>query len=313
MPKLANKPIKLVGNKDASELLENREPIIGNGVKRLVLIGKSGKGKTRFLLKWLTMIHKPLDGVFIIAHVKEKQDTYVSINHFCEKEKIPYKMIFKGTDENQNHAKQQQLFQFLKSQQTRESYAPCCVIFDDINEKLVDELTLKMIEWCFSKSRLSFVYPVCISQDIKTSPRAAQMNTSFFCIFPFAKGHVKRAMLVGLTDYIDYERLKVLYRYIIQHKYTCIFINTDNPDESVVMMPDDRYFNVYNIKNKETDVRSDKAEPALSDDSDLEKPIEGSNKPKKKRSKRDISYGVRSMKIKPYAMKASHLPTIKRK
>jgi len=294
MHRLANKPIKLHGEKDISEMITNREPIIGSGIKRLVLVGKSGKGKTRFLLKWLTMIHKPYEGVYIIAHMKERQETYQSIEHHCKQQKIPYKMIFKGDDAEKGKEKQAELWQKLKALQNKPGGpAPSCVIFDDINEKIADDLTLNMIKWCFSMGRHSFIYPVNISQDVKSAPRST-LNASFFCVFPMGvKGHINRSTLVGLTDIIPYEQLKVLYKFIINHKYTCILLNSDDPEKSVIMMPDEKYFfiedisqvhksrDVYEAFEKPKEDNQEYSESDIdSDDSIIKEPVP--RKPKKK-------------------------------
>lgn len=232
--------------------IKNRSSLLKNGVKRCGVIGGSGSGKTTWLVKWwIAMIHEPIGGITLVCK-NQDQHQYKAIEKYAKKNNIPYEMLEEFTMDD---------FESL------EGDVPKLIIYDDLANTDNMNALLAVSKY----GRVRHQYLAVIGQDYKSIPMQIRQNLNQYAIFPLGAPHAARAMINGLSAFVNEEQLKKAYKYIVKpkNKYSMIFIQLDG--ESVLMTADDELYNLkdfaqvtlkknkYAKKNKieETDEDSD--------------------------------------------------------
>lgn len=208
--------------------IENRSSLMQNGVKRIGVIGGSGSGKTTWLTHWfIAMMHEPIGGVTVVAKNTE-QDQYTAIEAYCKKSKIPYQMLEEYTMEDMK--------------ELRKDDTPKLVIYDDLAGTDDFDALLATSKY----GRVKHIYLAVLGQDYTSIPKEVRQNLNMYAIFPLGAPHAARAMISGLSAFVNEDNLKKAYKWIQKpvNKYSCIIIQLDG--RSVIM---DKEGALWDLKN----------------------------------------------------------------
>ena len=210
---------------------------IGPGVKRTVVVGASGSGKTRAVSSLLTqMLHPPVDGLYIYTKIPD-QENYRALERWCQKKKYPFYMRCgepedqmdleddedgddKGRDPSgrgKTTLDEEDFRQILGNE------GPKTVIFDD----LADDDQLQGLIKIYQMGRVPHAQPICITQDFCTIPKMIRNNSNIIMVFPINNPYVEnqsKHMIAKLTNYP--EAFFRAYDYIKRNKHAFILVET---------------------------------------------------------------------------------------
>lgn len=198
--------------------IENRSKLVPYGVLRCGIIGTSGAGKTTFLTQYFIPMCHPFYGGIIVVCKNEEQPQYKAIEDYAKKQKIPFQLVTEfGKDE---------------FEQFRVGDLPRCLIWDDI----MDTDDLRPLIAVAKFGRVRHIYMAVLSQDMKSIPQQIRVNLNMYALFPLAAPHVQRAVITGMSAFVDGEQLKKAYHYITrpQNRYSLIIINLTSPYNVIV-------------------------------------------------------------------------------
>ena len=124
----------------------------------------------------------------------------------------------------------------------REDDTPKLLVYDDLANTDNFDALMGVAKY----GRVKHIYLCVIGQDYRSIPREVRQNLNQYAVFPLGAPHAARAMVNGLSAYVNEENLKKAYKYICKpkNKYSCIFIQMDGL--SIIM---DRDGNIWNLAN----------------------------------------------------------------
>ena len=220
--------------------------------------------KTYFVCSILSqLIHEPFQ-VFIICKA-QNQDSYKTLEKWCEKKKIPCEYSDTFTDE---------IFEQVVS-----STEPKFVLMDD----LASDDNVKNLLKTYKFGRHSHTFIVTLCQDYKSIPKEVRNNITTAIIFPLSSPFVARCVINSMGAFADQESLKMAYRFINipENKFSCIFLQLDSPN-SFVFTKDKQILDLNSLtpikcikqfKNKPKNIDNDEESGLSEDDEEEENPM----------------------------------------
>ncbi len=112
--------------------------------------------------------------------------------------------------------------------------------FDDIE-------LLKMI---FKAGRHFHITPICLCQDYSTIDKNVRSNSTKFIVFPLGSPAIARSVISGLQTWtpIDKDQMKKAYKFIVDNKHSCMWIDCCNPEKSCIIMKDRQLLDLQNFE-----------------------------------------------------------------
>lgn len=232
----------------------NESALLPNCPRRVTVWGRSGSGKTWFVIHILTqMFHKPVGGICLICK-NANQESYQALEKWAEKNDWPYE---------QGEVLDEELFHALVENDT-----PKLLIFDDLTA--TDDITY--LNKAYQHGRVQNLYCVCISQNYRSIPVMVRNNSNLFIIFPLSSPHIANSIINAISNFVSYpEELKRAYNMITKPKYihSCLFLQIDG-DQSALFTKDGKLFSIEDFKPLKIKDRKKGKKDSESDSTDLE-------------------------------------------
>lgn len=206
--------------------VEHNSKLLDPGPKRLVSIGTSASGKTRWII---TKFFPMLCDCFLVTLVckNENQECYKALEDHCKKKDIPFEIGEELTNE---------MFEKIingpkvpiDEKKGKFANLPSFTLIDDIAEK--DQL--KAVKKLFKFGRHSNCNVVAVAQNLTDIPKQIRGNFTNFLIHPVGSDFEANALLRYAGSVAPADALKRAYWDFIvkpENKYSCIFLSRDKP------------------------------------------------------------------------------------